>query len=88
MMRAAVDDSVPDRVQARQLQTLELVEQRIEGNLRTLKLAIGFCERSAVGVVDPILSAAPSATIDSTLPETEYSANLHDDEPTLMHRMT
>ena len=45
MMLPAMNDPMPDRVQVWQLQTLELVEQRIDRNLRTLKLAIGFGER-------------------------------------------
>ena len=95
MMRTAVDDSMPDGVEARQLQALELVEQRIDGGLRARELRDQIrpeCGRRRRGSMilpsrEPIRSAAPSAMTDSAPPETEYSANLHDDEPTLMQRM-
>src|ERR1700676_1935057 len=73
-MRAAVDDSMPDRVQMWQLQPLELVEQRIDRNLRTLKLTIGFGERAPVGVVDPDLAANRPNPVSSAFSNKRFDA--------------
>src|SRR5580692_1089164 len=37
--------------------------------------------------LEPMRSAPPSVTTDSAPPATEYNANLHDDDPTLMQSM-
>lgn len=94
MKRAAVDDSMSHGVGARQLKALELAEERIDGDLRARELAIRSASERPLASwmlslppLEPIRSAAPSATSDSAPPDIEYSVNLHDDEPTLMQSM-
>src|ERR1700722_19326507 len=74
MMRAAVHDAMADRVEARQLQALELVEQRVDGNLRACEHAIGFGEQAAVCVVDADLAAARTDSICGTFGDEGFRA--------------
>src|ERR1700722_11443473 len=74
MMRAAVHDAMADGVEARQLQALEFVEQRVDGNLRTREHAIGFGEHAAVGVVDANLTAARTDSICCTFSDERFDA--------------
>src|SRR5271156_175313 len=63
-----------DGVDARQLQTIELVKQRVDGNLRTRELAIGFREQVAVGVVNPDFTAARTDSIRSAFSDDGFRA--------------
>ena len=74
MIRSAVDDSMPDGVEMRQLQALELVEQRVDGDLRARELAIGLGEQVAVGVVNSDFAAARSDSIRSAFSHDRFGA--------------
>src|SRR5208282_5220591 len=74
MMRAAVDDSMPDGLEARQLQALEFVEQRIDGDLRAREFAVRFGERTAVGVADFDFTAARADSIRSAFGHNRFDA--------------
>ena len=74
MLGAAVDDSMAHGVEARQLQALELVEQRVDGNLRTCELAIRFGDRAAAGVADADFAAARANAIGSAFGHHRFGA--------------
>jgi hypothetical protein len=69
-----MNDSMPDGVEARQLQALELVEQRVDGILRTSELTIRFSDRAAAGVADTYLAAARANAIRTAFGHDRFGA--------------
>jgi hypothetical protein len=74
MLCATMNDSMAHGVEARQLQALELIEQRVDGILRTSELAIRFGDRAAGAIANAHLAAARPNAIRTAFRYDRFSA--------------